>query len=197
MEYKPHLNVNFFSAFHLTFLNFRLTQFEPWTDTQSSNALKLFRLIIKMGIQIKMYFVHFIFSDEAHNHLSGFINKQNGRIWANDNPRVIAPTKSDCLVRFMGWQHHRAVFSPKWGWSGSYCEWRSLSWDANELFMRLRKFGPSDGGVPPRRPFGRYFVPYIIEPYHIIIIKRNDNNFLNNLCFIQNQHRPFKFNHPL
>lgn len=65
--------------------------------------------------------------------------------------------------------------------------------------QRHRKFGPSDGGVPPRsrRPFGRYFVPYIIEPYHIIIIKRNDNNFLNSLCFIQNQHRPLKFNHPL
>src|ERR1044072_81560 len=65
--------------------------------------------------------------------------------------------------------------------------------------QRHRKFGPSDGGVPPRsrRPFGRYFVPYIIEPYHIIIIKRNDNKFLSNLCFIQNQHRPLKFNHPL
>lgn len=65
--------------------------------------------------------------------------------------------------------------------------------------QRHRKFGPSDGGVPhkSRRPFGRYFVPYIIEPYQYIIIKRNDNNFLNNLCFIQNQHRPLKFNHPL
>src|ERR1700755_255062 len=61
--------------------------------------------------------------------------------------------------------------------------------------QRHRKFGPSDGGVPPRsrRPFGLYFVPYIIEPYHIIIIKRNDNKFLSNLCFIQNQHRPLKF----
>ena len=30
-----------------------------------------------------------IFSDEAHFHLSGFVNKQNCRIWANVNPRVI------------------------------------------------------------------------------------------------------------
>jgi transposase len=30
-----------------------------------------------------------IFSDEAHFHLSGFINKQNCRIWAAENPREI------------------------------------------------------------------------------------------------------------
>ena len=30
-----------------------------------------------------------IFSDEAHFHLGGFVNKQNCRIWANQNPRVI------------------------------------------------------------------------------------------------------------
>lgn len=29
-----------------------------------------------------------IFSDEAHFHLSGFVNKQNCRIWGNENPRV-------------------------------------------------------------------------------------------------------------
>lgn len=30
-----------------------------------------------------------IFSDEAHFHLCGFVNKQNCRIWANENPQVI------------------------------------------------------------------------------------------------------------
>lgn len=30
-----------------------------------------------------------IFSDEAHFHLSGFVNKQNCRIWADENPRTI------------------------------------------------------------------------------------------------------------
>ncbi|XP_060863526.1 uncharacterized protein LOC132940116 [Metopolophium dirhodum] len=29
-----------------------------------------------------------IFSDEAHFHLSEFVNKQNCRIWGNENPRV-------------------------------------------------------------------------------------------------------------
>lgn len=30
-----------------------------------------------------------IFSDEAHFHLSGFVNKQNCRIWADENPREL------------------------------------------------------------------------------------------------------------
>lgn len=30
-----------------------------------------------------------IFSDEAHFHLGGFVNKQNCRIWGHENPRVI------------------------------------------------------------------------------------------------------------
>ena len=30
-----------------------------------------------------------IFSEEAHFHLSGFVNKQYCRIWGNENPRVI------------------------------------------------------------------------------------------------------------
>jgi hypothetical protein len=31
---------------------------------------------------------HIIFSDEAHIHLSGFVNKQNCRVWGNENLRV-------------------------------------------------------------------------------------------------------------
>ena len=30
-----------------------------------------------------------IFSDEAHFHLDGFVNRQNCRIWGEENPRVI------------------------------------------------------------------------------------------------------------
>ncbi|EFN83836.1 hypothetical protein EAI_02650, partial [Harpegnathos saltator] len=30
-----------------------------------------------------------IFSDEAHFHLDGLVNRQNCRIWASENPRVI------------------------------------------------------------------------------------------------------------
>lgn len=33
------------------------------------------------------------FSDEAHFHLNGYVNKQNCRIWANENPRVIFETQ--------------------------------------------------------------------------------------------------------
>jgi hypothetical protein len=29
-----------------------------------------------------------IFSDEAHFHLSGYVNKQNCQIWGNENPRA-------------------------------------------------------------------------------------------------------------
>ncbi|KAI5708051.1 hypothetical protein M8J77_015430 [Diaphorina citri] len=31
-----------------------------------------------------------IFSDEAHFHLNGFVNKQNCRIWGSENPRVLS-----------------------------------------------------------------------------------------------------------
>ena len=30
-----------------------------------------------------------VFSDEAHFHLSGFVNKQNCRIWGNENPQIM------------------------------------------------------------------------------------------------------------
>lgn len=32
---------------------------------------------------------HFIMSDEAHFHLSGYVNKQNFRYWAQENPRLL------------------------------------------------------------------------------------------------------------
>ncbi|GFV09366.1 uncharacterized protein TNCV_3543661 [Trichonephila clavipes] len=48
-----------------------------------------------------------LFSDEAHFWLNGYVNKQNGRIWSEDNPQVyrntITSRKTDCLVRFMRW----------------------------------------------------------------------------------------------
>lgn len=35
-------------------------------------------------------FIHnLIMSDEAHFHLNGFVNRQNSRIWATENPRVV------------------------------------------------------------------------------------------------------------
>ena len=42
---------------------------------------------------VKLYFSNFIhnliMSDEAHFQLSGFVNKQNCRIWATENPIVV------------------------------------------------------------------------------------------------------------
>lgn len=35
------------------------------------------------------FFSKILFSDEAHFHLNGYVNKQNCRIWATENPRVI------------------------------------------------------------------------------------------------------------
>ena len=34
-----------------------------------------------------------IFSDEVHFHLSGYVNKQNCRIWGDENPRVTVETR--------------------------------------------------------------------------------------------------------
>lgn len=38
-----------FSSFYFTFHHFSVTQFEPREDSESSNALKLYRLLIKMA----------------------------------------------------------------------------------------------------------------------------------------------------
>lgn len=35
------------------------------------------------------FFKKIIFSDEAHFHLSGYVNKQNCRVWGSENPRAI------------------------------------------------------------------------------------------------------------
>jgi len=44
---------------------------------------------IEERLAVDEHFVkNIIFSDEAHFHLSGFVNKQNCRIWGNENPRV-------------------------------------------------------------------------------------------------------------
>jgi len=32
-----------------------------------------------------------IFNDEAHFHMSGFLNKQNSRLWGTENPQQIEP----------------------------------------------------------------------------------------------------------
>ena len=45
-----------------------------------------------------------IFSDEAHFHLGGHVNKQNCRIWGSENPRIIAekPFHHQCVTVWCG-----------------------------------------------------------------------------------------------
>jgi hypothetical protein len=37
-----------------------------------------------------------ITSDEAHFHLSGYVNKQNFRFWGKENPQVLHETPFQC-----------------------------------------------------------------------------------------------------
>jgi Helix-turn-helix domain (DUF4817) len=45
--------------------------------------------ILEMQRENEGFTKRIIFSDEAHFHLNGFVNKQNCRIWGSENPRVI------------------------------------------------------------------------------------------------------------
>jgi hypothetical protein len=44
---------------------------------------------LRMQENIPQFLSKIILSDEAHFHLSGFVNKQNCRIWGSENPRII------------------------------------------------------------------------------------------------------------
>ena len=57
-----HLNVKFFAPLNLTFLCFSIWQIQPWRGTQLSSALRLLEPFTKrkMGVQIKMHFVHVV-----------------------------------------------------------------------------------------------------------------------------------------
>lgn len=45
--------------------------------------------ILQMNANDNNFCDKIIFSDEAHFHLNGYVNKQNCRIWGNENPREI------------------------------------------------------------------------------------------------------------
>ena len=45
----------------------------------------------------KQFLSHLIMSDEAHFHMDGFVNKQNCRIWATENPKVFTEVDSHGL----------------------------------------------------------------------------------------------------
>lgn len=47
-----------------------------------------------------------LFSEEDHSWLSGYVNKQNFRIWSDDNPQSITSSKILCLVCSMDRGNH-------------------------------------------------------------------------------------------
>ena len=57
---ESHLNFKFFAQLNLTFLCFSVRQIQPWRGTQLSSALRLLEPFTKIGVQIKMHFVHFV-----------------------------------------------------------------------------------------------------------------------------------------
>ena len=59
-----------------------------------------------------------LFSDEAHFWLNGYVNKQNCRIWDEEQPEEIQelplhPEKNHGLVWFVGRWNHRSIFLQK------------------------------------------------------------------------------------
>jgi len=52
-----------------------------------------------------------IFSDEAHFHMSGFVNKQNSRLWGTENPQQIEPCQMH-PERVTVWLWSGGVFGP-------------------------------------------------------------------------------------
>ena len=76
---------------HLKAYKIQITQEIKPTD------FGLRRHFVNWAIQQKLENVNFfnkiIFSDEAHFQLGGFVNKQNCRIWAEENPREIMETR--------------------------------------------------------------------------------------------------------
>jgi hypothetical protein len=58
----------------------------------SENALKRFEfadVLLPMISDGKINPKHVWFSDEAHFHLDGYVNKQNWRFWGNENPHIV------------------------------------------------------------------------------------------------------------
>ncbi len=53
--------------------------------------LEYSRALLELADQHHAFITNLMMTDEAHFHLSGFVNKQNCRFWASENSRVIYP----------------------------------------------------------------------------------------------------------
>ena len=60
-----------------------------WKDKHKNNVYKFFNFIIKIIVLQLQLFSAFIFSDTAHLHRSGAVNKQNCRFWCEENQSII------------------------------------------------------------------------------------------------------------
>lgn len=72
---------------HLHAYKVQLTQ--ELKSTDHGKRRQFYDWILEMEQENQGFGKHIFFSDEAHFHLNGFVNKQNCRIWGAENPRVI------------------------------------------------------------------------------------------------------------
>ena len=61
-----------------------------WIDLRTNNACKLLNFTIKIhALSSTFFYRKILFSDEAHFWLNGYVNKQNCRIWNEDQPEAL------------------------------------------------------------------------------------------------------------
>ena len=93
------------------------------------NNLKMIRIFIKK-------------SSSAMGLISGWmanVNKQNMRYWSDSNPHVLHDSSL----------HHWAVLLPWWSRPARYCEWESLSFNDNRIFLAPIEWYGLGGHVVP------------------------------------------------
>ena len=58
-----------------------------------------------------------LFSDEAHFELSGYVNRQNNRIWCEENPHdtIEAPKSREKVTVFVAIGGNVGLIGPQWG----------------------------------------------------------------------------------
>ena len=84
-----------------------------------------------------------IFSDEAHFHLSGHVNRQNCRFWADENPHatVESPITREKVTAWMGIGHY-GIFGPFFFEDGETGKTDTIR-TSNYIEMLKKKFVPA------------------------------------------------------